>query len=188
MAVNFPQFVYEPNFAVFARPVTIIPVASQPGAPAYPGRGIFDTNETDVIGLDGAIISDQKTQLDLIIKEYPTLPIQGDLVDIPYNEDIDGGLFEVEDADDNGGGELTLTLRRIVDPKPNIVYPVGLDVGPPTFGRPHLFEVSDMIYPLSLAVGAPAFDEPSLASSIVINALGLDVDAPSFDAPDLVAA
>jgi len=29
MAINFPQFVYKPVFATFARPVTISPVASQ---------------------------------------------------------------------------------------------------------------------------------------------------------------
>ena len=43
MAVNFSTLVYLPNFDMFARPVTIIPMASQPGLPAFTARGIYDT-------------------------------------------------------------------------------------------------------------------------------------------------
>ena len=38
MAVNFPQLVYGPCYATFARPVVITPVKSHPGAPPYNAR------------------------------------------------------------------------------------------------------------------------------------------------------
>jgi hypothetical protein len=48
------------------------------------------------------------------------LPLQGDLINVPADASglIAEGDFEVLDADPNGGGETTLTLRRLVTAKP----------------------------------------------------------------------
>jgi hypothetical protein len=113
MGVSFSKLVYEPNFDMWAVPITVRPLISQPGAPDYDARGIFNTEETDVVSLDGGLISDQKTILDILESEFARLPVQGDHVIIPL--DCNGkpqGEFEIIDGSTNGGGETTLTLRR----------------------------------------------------------------------------
>lgn len=120
MAVNFSQDVYLPAQDLFGRAITVTPSASQPGAPAYAARGIFDLDPIDVSALDGSVISETKVILDIRDSEFAVLPLQGDTVDIPA--DPSGipiaGSFEVIDTDPNGGGETTLTLRRLVPAKP----------------------------------------------------------------------
>lgn len=116
MAVDFSTMVYLPAFDAFARPVTIFPIASQPGAPSYSARGIYDTRPADVIAEDNSIYSDQQTILDIREAEFAILPVQFDRVTIPVDVDAGPGVgdFEVADADTNGGGETTLLLRKIV--------------------------------------------------------------------------
>jgi hypothetical protein len=121
MAVNFSTLVYLPNYDMFARPVTITPLASQPGSPAYTARGIYDTRPVDVAAEDGSIISDQQTILDVRDAEFVKVPEQLDCIAIPF--DVDGGPdlgeFEVVDTESNGGGETTLVIRKIMTSKPS---------------------------------------------------------------------
>ena len=121
MAVNFSELVYLPNFDLFARPVTITPLASRPGVPAYSARGIFGTRPVDVQTENGAIFSDQQTILDVLEAEFTVVPQQLDRVFIPgdLNAGPELGEFEVTDADTNGGGETTLALRKVVTAKPS---------------------------------------------------------------------
>lgn len=119
MPINWPSLVYSPNYSVFARSVTITPLASQPNAPAYTARGIFDTAALDVIAEDGSIFSDQTTILDILETDFTVLPIQLDRIQIPADGGMPAaGTFEIQDVSSNGGGETTLTLRRIVEAKP----------------------------------------------------------------------
>jgi hypothetical protein len=121
MAVNFSTLVYLPNYDMFARPITVTPLASQPGSPAYAARGIYDTRAVDVAAMDGSIISDQQTILDVRQAEFTKVPEQLDRINIPA--DAEGGPalgdFEVTDTEDNGGGETTLIIRKIVTAKPS---------------------------------------------------------------------
>jgi hypothetical protein len=121
MAVNFSTLVYLPNYDMFARSITVTPLASQPGAPAYTNRGIYDTRPVDVSGMDGSIISDQQTILDVRDEEFVVVPAQLDRIVIPA--DADGGPalgeFEVVDTEANGGGETTLVIRKIVTAQPS---------------------------------------------------------------------
>ena len=49
------------------------------------------------------------------------LPVQGDQVAIPAEGGLpDAGSWEVIDTSRNGGGETTLTLRRLMPPKPSL--------------------------------------------------------------------
>jgi len=117
MGVDFPAYVYEPCFETFARSVVCYPAVSQPGVPAFGGRGIFDTNETDVVAMDGSIITDTRTELDLLMLEWIPLPVQGDVFDIPDEDDVKGGMFVVSDVHGqkgNAGGEITLILTAMV--------------------------------------------------------------------------
>jgi len=108
---------------MFAVPITVTPVASRPGQPAYSARGIFNTGATDVPLTDGSIFSDQQTILDVRDFEFGNMPpMQGDLINIPL--DCNGaplGDFEVTDADKDGGGQTTLTLRKYEAAKPGVV-------------------------------------------------------------------
>ena len=122
MAVNFSTLVYLPNYDMFARPITVTPLSSQPGMPAYTARGIYDTRAIDVPAEDGSSISDQQTILDLREVEFTVLPEQLDRITIP--EDADAGMigvgdYEVVDASSNGGGETTLVIRKFVTAKPS---------------------------------------------------------------------
>jgi hypothetical protein len=111
--VNFSTMVKLPCQDMFAVPITVTPLVSQPGGAAYPARGIFNTGSTDVVMEDGSMYSDQQTILDVRDAEFGVVPIQGDLINIP--QDCNGaplGDFEVTDRFADGGGQTTLTLRR----------------------------------------------------------------------------
>ena len=113
MAVNFSTMAKLPCQDMFAVPITVTPLASRPGAPAYAARGIFNTGSVDVAMTDGSLFSDQQTILDVRDAEFGNAPpMQGDRITIPF--DCNGaplGEFEVTDADKDGGGQTTLTLR-----------------------------------------------------------------------------
>jgi hypothetical protein len=118
VGVDFGSLVYAPNFEVWGRPVTITPLASQPTAPAYSARGIFDTEDYEVPMEDGTIFSDQKPILDIVEAEFPVLPRKGDRIDIADDAEGPGpGSYVVVDASSNGV-ETTLNLRKLDVVKP----------------------------------------------------------------------
>jgi hypothetical protein len=161
MGVDFAASVYSPCFDMFARTIIIYPVVSQPGIAGYGARGIFDTNETDVVGMDGSILTNARTELDIFQPEWPTYPRQGDIVDIPFEADVDGGTFQVADVHGfgNAGGELTLILSRYEDAKlPGYLFLVqSYALGSPNFATPTLALASNY------TLGALDFATPTLA-------------------------
>jgi len=114
MPVNMSTLVYLPCQELFGRPVTF---TSKLGN-SYSGanRGIYDSRTLNVVLEDGSILTDQDTILDIRTSEFPTLPVQGDLINIPY-ESFSGlpalGDFEITNVWHNGGGEITLQLRKL---------------------------------------------------------------------------
>lgn len=117
--VNFSTLVYLPAFDLFARPVTFYPYASQPSGGSYVGRGIFSTRSLDIVGLDGAVLSDQQTILDIREVEFAVLPQQFDRLTIDAADAGPAlGEFEITNASTNGGGETTLVLRKWLPPAP----------------------------------------------------------------------
>lgn len=121
MGVDYSTLIYLPNYNQWARPVTFYPIMSQPGAPAYIGRGIFGTVGIDIIALDASDVAEQKTILDILEAEFPILPIQQDRLYIgpdPTGMKAEAGTFEINATATNGGGETTLELRRIVTANP----------------------------------------------------------------------
>jgi hypothetical protein len=115
MPVDFSAQVYLPCFDTFARVIQVTPIVGL----AYQARGIFDTVSIDVVAIDGSIISEQRTILDVRDNEFGAVPIQGDLVAIPADGTLpDAGAWEVIDTSRNGGGETTLTLRKLMTKTP----------------------------------------------------------------------
>ena len=111
--VNFSTLVYLPAFDMFARPVTFYPYVSQSAGSAYLARGIYSTRALDIVGLDGAITTDQQTILDIREIEFSVLPEQLDRCIIDAADAGPAlGEFEIVSATSNGGGETTLVLRK----------------------------------------------------------------------------
>jgi hypothetical protein len=121
MAVDFSTLVYMPNFDMFARPISVTPLASQPGVPGYTARGIYDTRPIDVQAEDGSIVSEQQTILDVLDAEFGVVPDQLDQIAIPADpasNSPDLGTFEVMLTESNGGGETTLVIRKLITARP----------------------------------------------------------------------
>ena len=119
MPVNWSEQLYAQEQAVYGRTITVTPIASQPAGSAYVARGILDIEVLDVVALDNSIVSETRVILDIRDAEFLVVPRQGDVIAIPADSGIpDEGSFEVIDTGPNGGGETTLTLRRIVPSKP----------------------------------------------------------------------
>lgn len=115
MAVNFSQQVHQHTYDTFARPVTFSP---QIGS-SFTGRGIYTTEELDVLSEDNSIFSDQKTLVDIRDEEFTILPVQNDQLSIPAHIGMPAlGDFQILDTKANGGGETTLYLRKVVIAKP----------------------------------------------------------------------
>jgi hypothetical protein len=109
MGVNFALLVYDPNYEVFAVPVTFVTA----NLGTFSGRGIFDTRALNVMAEDNSIYSDQQTILDIREAEFAVLPQQQDHVIIPSDcNGVNQGEWEIIDTSTNGGGETTLVLRK----------------------------------------------------------------------------
>lgn len=114
MAVNLDVLLQQAIFDFWSIDCTIIPAVSQPAAASYAARGILNTYDIDVAADDGSIVSEQRTIFDIRISEFSILPQQQDHVVIPF--DCNGapkGEYEILDTDDNGGGQIKLTIRKI---------------------------------------------------------------------------
>lgn len=120
MAVDFSTDLYLIAWDTFARPITVTPIVSQPGAPAYDARGYFDSKETDVLTEANNILSSAQSFLDIRQAEFSVEPMQGDIIEIPFNANVKGGTYEVLDlaGDGNAGGITTITLRKLGAPLP----------------------------------------------------------------------
>ena len=113
MAVNLDVLLQSPTFDFWAVPVTFSPRKSQPGQPAYPGRGILNTYTTDIPGSDGSIYSDQRTILDIRESEFAVLPRQNDHIVIPLDcNNVPKGEYVIVDASSDGGGQTMLTIKK----------------------------------------------------------------------------
>jgi hypothetical protein len=122
MPVDFETTLFLACQDTFAYTVTVTPVVSQPGQPAYTHRAIYNTRETMVqtdVGM--AVLSDQETILDILVGEYSILPKQGDRINIPAQQALPDdvpGDYEVTSTSSNGAGQLTLVIRKYGAPAP----------------------------------------------------------------------
>lgn len=112
--IDFDALVLGPCHDLLARPVTITPKVSQPGAPAYGARGIWKSTPVDVAILDGGVLGTQDHKLDIRASEFAVLPVQGDECEIPAAPGLVRiGLCRIEGADDDGQGGTRLDIKVI---------------------------------------------------------------------------
>lgn len=116
--IDTNQLVYLPIMNTWSRPVVVTPYASQPGQPAYGGRGDFVTQPVDVVTEIG-VMSDQRTQLFIRLSEFPVPPKQRDWIYIPAHMSLPAeGPFEVQDVCRHGPAKASLTLKLAVEDQP----------------------------------------------------------------------
>jgi hypothetical protein len=115
MAINWSRNVYQICQNAFSVPIMVHPIVSQPdGAASYSARGIFHTRDLEVVAEDGGVFATQETILDIRTAEYAVVPVQKDRIYIPVDSNGEPqGEFEVVDTSVNGGGEMTLVIRKI---------------------------------------------------------------------------
>ena len=120
MAVNWSRNVYAYCQNAFSVPITVHPIVSQAeGVASYAARGIFHTREVEVMAEEGSVFVDQETILDIRTAEFAVPPVQKDRITIPVDSnDEPQGDFEVVSTSVNGGGEMTLVLRKIKEARP----------------------------------------------------------------------
>ena len=101
----------------FARPITIIPVVSQPGAPPYRVRAILTSHDSDFMLDQGAVFGDQRTTFGIRLAEVAVPPAQNDQIYVDAidwrNDQIDPGVYRISDSDLDRQGGAVLTIRKI---------------------------------------------------------------------------
>jgi hypothetical protein len=113
MGLDFSTLIYSSCQDLYGRPVTINPLMSQPGQPAYGNRGIWTETDENVVADDLSYYQDHRMILDIRDREYGVLPEQGDHVIIPADGEVPAeGEFVITNRVRNGGGETTLTLSE----------------------------------------------------------------------------
>jgi hypothetical protein len=115
MAVAYPTALYAPCQSVFSRPVTF--TSKLGNSYTGSGRGIYSSDQLNIMLEDNSLITDQHTILDILFNDYPTMPVQGDTVTIPADP-VSGkqalGDFQIVNMWHNGENEWSLQLRRVV--------------------------------------------------------------------------
>jgi hypothetical protein len=117
MPVNWYAELYSLAQSEYGRPITVNPVASQPGVPAYSARGIYNSDRQQYLLEDDSLLTEQQTIIDVEASEFAVPPAQNDIITIPA-EPISGllalGDFQVTASVHNGAGEITLQLKKVV--------------------------------------------------------------------------
>ena len=112
--IDFDALVLSPCMEVFARPVLVEPIASQPDAPAYIARGVWSSQPIDVQLEDGSIMSSQRHKLGIRASEYTVPIVQGDQITIDAYMSLPRiGVCLVDDSDDDGQGGSELSLKVV---------------------------------------------------------------------------
>lgn len=113
--IDLDRLILRPALAAFSRPITYSPLVSQPGAPAFRARGVYDETPVD-IGTEGdGIMSSVNITLGIRLSEFAVPPMQGDRLTIPAHLSLPAVgdcIVDNLDRDGNGGGILALKKVR----------------------------------------------------------------------------
>lgn len=125
MSTDFSQLVLGPCMDAFGKPVVVTPLASQPGAPPYPNRGVWQTDNISVVTEGEGQFSTRVLKFGIKMDEYAVPPQQGDVLtfklsDLPTGYRVDwlnrstGSVDFIVDNDqpDFQGGSTMILKRR----------------------------------------------------------------------------
>jgi hypothetical protein len=119
--MNFDTLVLNPCQNSFAKPLTINPLMSMPGAIPYAARGIWTVKVVDVILDDGGQLTTRTLEIDVRLSELPALPMQGDQITIiadVQSEFVGVSIgapivLQVDDVRLDSGGAAKLLMKRV---------------------------------------------------------------------------
>jgi hypothetical protein len=116
--MDFEALVLGPNEVIHGRPVSIIPLMSQPGLPAYPSTAIWSSKSETFLLAEGTLVSDQSDWIGLRVIDLPAiLPAIQDRVNIPGR--VPGWppspTFWISEVRLDGQGGVQLQLRGIAE-------------------------------------------------------------------------
>jgi hypothetical protein len=123
--INFDALVLAPAMGVFAKPVTVTPIRSQPTAAPYPARGVWEIANVAIVTEDGGQFSNRTIKLGVRMSEFTVLPVQGDWITtkvqhlpLAYTDrlslDPNSTMnFVIDDQSPDGQGGCSLTLKRV---------------------------------------------------------------------------
>ena len=103
MGLDFASLVLGPAMAVFADPIALTPTVSQPGALAYPARGVFAVKQVTIRTEEG-LFTDQQPTLGISLADYPVPPKQGDSL---VRAGIAWVVWDIQ-PDGQGGADIVL--------------------------------------------------------------------------------
>lgn len=106
MSIDWNALVLGPCEDTFGVPVTITPVKSMPGAPAYAARGIWTSRTVEIPMDDGTVIRSNNMDVGIRISEFPACPIKGDGVQ------INGANYTIYDVQIDGQGGAKLVVKN----------------------------------------------------------------------------
>ncbi len=103
--IDFGALVLGPAMAAFGQPITVTPVVSQPGAPAYQARGSFSFKPVQIPLNDGTYHSTNQPALGIRLADFAVAPKQDDTVVMQQ------GKFVIADIVPDGQGGADIMLR-----------------------------------------------------------------------------
>lgn len=102
--MDFDNLVLAQCMAAFGIPITVTPLKSQPGQPAYSAQGIYDRTTSVVTLEDGQELASTRVTLGIRQSAFSVIPRKGDRIN------KDGYDYEVDSVfqDGQGGAEMVL--------------------------------------------------------------------------------
>src|SRR5215470_2380175 len=122
--IDFSSLVLAPAMDVFAAPITVTPLSSQPQSPIYSARGVWTIKPVDIITENSGVLSDRVITLGIRLADFTVPPNVGDRIgttagglpllfdptEYPPDSPLD---FVIDDVTADGQGGVVLTLKRI---------------------------------------------------------------------------
>ena len=116
--IDFAALALGPGISVFARPISVRPVQSQPSKPAYSARGVWNSRNVEVATTDNRLLNTRTLTIGIRLSEFPVPPKTRDIVDVPAYLSLPAeNTLWIDDIDLDGQGGATLFLKRGVPPK-----------------------------------------------------------------------
>ena len=112
--IDFDSLVLSPCQDIFARPVTVTPLKSQPGQPAYAARGVWKAPTANVGLEDGSIMVSQDMTIGVRRVEFAVMVVEGDKIEIDAFLSLSRvGICTIDRVNGDGIGDAQIVLKKI---------------------------------------------------------------------------